>query len=153
MFLNSKMKWMLAVFTLFSALCSVAYAVNIPSLESGNIGAHCSEEWTKRGVLDQGMYQYCMKTEREGYANLKSLASKYASQQWIQSAINFSMEKWTKRNVTQFSMVHFNLNKITEGYEALVYMSKQPGWQNNKYEACQQQWGIQFDMVVYCYKK
>lgn len=149
---NIKVKFILSVFALFSAMSNAAYAVNIPSLESGNTGAHCSEQWTKRGVLDQSMYQFCMKGEREGYANLKSLSSKYASQKWIQSAVNFSMEKWTKRNVTQFSMVHYNLNKITEGYEDLVYMSKQPGWKQTKYDACQQQWGIQFDMVVYCYK-
>lgn len=153
MLLNLKMKLMLVVFAFFSVLSATVYAVNIPSLESGNIGAHCSEEWTKRGVLDQGMYQFCMKKERDGYAELKSLSAKYASQQWIQSAVNFSMEKWTKRNVTQFSMVHFSLNKITEGYEDIVYMSKQPGWQKSKYDSCQKQWGIQFDMVVYCYKK
>lgn len=144
---------MFSMFALLSVMSSAAYAVNIPSLESGNIGAHCSEQWTKRGVLDQSMYQFCMKKEREGYADLKSLASKYASQQWIQSAVNFSIEKWTKRNVTQFSMVHFSLNKITEGYEDIVYMSKQPDWQKTKYDACQKQWGIQFDMVDYCYKK
>jgi hypothetical protein len=147
-----KVKFILSVFAFFGGMSNAAFAVNIPSLESGNIGAYCSEQWTKRGVLDQSMYQFCMKLEREGYANLKSLSLKYASQKWIQSAVNFSMEKWTKRNVTQFSMVHFSLNQITEGYEDLIYMQKTTGLKKTKFDACHQEWGIQFNMVVYCYK-
>jgi hypothetical protein len=67
-----KVKFILSVFAFFGGMSNAAFAVNIPSLESGNIGAYCSEQWTKRGVLDQSMYQFCMKLEREGYANLKT---------------------------------------------------------------------------------
>ncbi len=150
---NIKMKLMLAVFVSLSAMGNAAYAADIPSLKSGNVNVHCSEEWTKRGVLDQSMYQYCMQTQREGYENLKSLVSKYASQKWIQAAINYSLEEWTKRDVTNFSMVHFTLNQITEGYEDIIYLSKQPTWQPARYERCLQEWDIRLQMVVHCYKK
>lgn len=151
--LKTKMKFMLMICLSSSIFGGAAHAANIPSLKSGNINVLCNEEWTKRGVLDQNMYQFCMKTQREGYESLKSLVSKYASQQWLQAAIDYSIEEWTKRDVTNFSMVHFTLNQITEGYEDIIYLSKQPTWQPAKYERCLQEWEIRLQMVVHCYKK
>lgn len=132
---------------------AVAQQLNIPSLESGNHRAHCAEEWTKRGVLDQGMFNYCMNKESKGYHNLVTLANEYRNMTWIQAAVDYSLKKWTKRGVRQDSMVHYQLNKITEGYEDLVYMSKQPGWDKAKHDSCSRQWGVDFQMVVFCYKK
>ncbi len=131
---------------------AIAQQLNIPSMESGNHRAHCTEEWTKRGVLDQSMFNYCMGKEAEGYRNLVALANKYRSMSWIQAAVDHSLKEWTKRGVRQDSMVHYQLNKITEGHEDLVYMSKQPGWNKAKHEGCSRRWGIDFSMVVYCYK-
>ena len=42
---------------------AIAQQLNIPSQESGNHRAHCTEEWTKRGVLDRDMFNYCMSKE------------------------------------------------------------------------------------------
>lgn len=145
------MRWIVLVFTVF--IGSNVWAVNLPSEASGNAAAHCKEEWTKRGVLDTNMYNYCMNQEHEGYLNLVSLARKYSNQSWIQNALNYSIKEWTNRGVRQDRMVHYELNKITEGYEDLVYMSKQPGWNQRKYQACSNNWGIQFYMVVACYKE
>lgn len=135
------------------SVVAIAQQLNIPSEDSGNHRAHCSEEWTKRGVLDQSMFDYCMRKEAEGYRSLVSLANKYKSMSWIQAAVDHSIKEWTKRGVRQNSMVHYQLNKITEGYEDLIYLAKQPGWNRSKYDGCSRQWGIDFSMVVFCYKK
>ena len=142
--------YVFAVFLIVSS--SVVYAVNLPTEESGNPSAYCKEKWTKRGELDQEMYSYCLSQEHDGYLNLVSLANKYANQKWIQEAVNFSLKKWTNRGVRQDEMVFYALNKITEGWEDLLYLQKQPGWNQNRFKACSAKWGIEFDMVVYCYK-
>lgn len=90
--------------------------------------------------------------EREGYDNLVDLAGRYSDEPWIQAAVDYSLGEWTKRGVVQFSMVKFQLEQITEGFEDLVYLSEQPGWDRRKHERCSRDWGIQFNMVVFCYE-
>lgn len=149
------MRFKSPLFLLTVVLCLAwtnAVAVNLPSWESGQPEQHCKSEWTKRGVLDQSMYDFCMRMEREGYDNLVDLADRYSDEPWAQAAVDYSLGEWTKRGVIQFSMVKFQLEQITEGFEDLVYLSEQPGWDKRKYERCSRDWGIQFNMVVYCYE-
>ena len=130
-----------------------AQAVQIPSYESGHPSEHCKEKWTRRGILDTGMFNYCMDRQIEGYADLNSLISKYNHQKWIQTAVDHSFKKWTNRSVTQWYMVYHELQKITEAHEDILYEMKQPTWNRRLFEACAQEWGIQFYMVTHCYKK
>jgi hypothetical protein len=44
----------------------------VPTRDSGNYTVFCAENWTKRDVLDNEMYRYCLKHENEGYDNLVS---------------------------------------------------------------------------------
>lgn len=138
------------------ATCGVllgsASAANLPTWESGKPEQHCQSEWTKRGVLDQSMYDFCMNMEREGYDDFVELVDRYSDEPWINSAVDYSLGQWTKRGVVQFSMVKFQLEQITEGFEDLVYLSEQPGWDKRKYERCSRDWGVQFNMVVFCYE-
>lgn len=141
------------IFIAMSIFGATAYSLNLPTEASANADSYCKEEWTKRGVLDERMYRYCREQESEGYRDLVSLANKYKSQKWIQDAVDYSINEWTKRGVRQDRMVNHSLKQITEGYEDLMYMSKQPGWNNARYQKCLGEWGIQFNMVVYCYKQ
>ena len=131
----------------------LANSATFPSKESARSGEHCKSEWTKRGQLDQRMYDYCMKKEGEGYAEALILMEKYKNQPWIQDAINFSIKEWTKAGVRQDSMVKFSMAKIIDGWEDMVYESKQPGFNKAKHQSCQSKWGVQFNMVAYCYKQ
>ena len=90
----------------------LANSATFPSKESARSGEHCKSEWTKRGQLDQRMYDYCMKKEGEGYAEALILMEKYKNQPWIQDAINFSIKEWTKAGVRQDSMVKFSMAKM-----------------------------------------
>jgi len=134
-------------------LPSLVNAATFPSKESARSGEHCKSEWTKRGELDQRMYDYCMKREGEGYAEALILMEKYKNQPWIQDVINFSIKEWTKAGVRQDSMVKFSMAKIIDGWEDMVYESKQPGFNKAKHQSCQSKWGVQFNMVAYCYKQ
>jgi hypothetical protein len=135
---------------LFSML---ACAATFPSRESARSDEHCKSEWTKRGQLDQRMYDYCMKKEGDGYAEALILMDKYKSQPWIQDVVNFSIKEWTKSGVRQDSMVKFSMAKIIDGWEDMAYESKQPGFNKAKLQLCQNKWGVQFNMVAYCYKQ
>jgi len=127
-------------------------ATSLPTWDSGKPAQHCQAEWTKRGVLDQTMYDFCMNMERESYEDLTDLVARYSEQPWIEAALDHSVAEWSKRGVIQFSMVKFQLEQIAEGFEDIVYLSQQPGWDERKYQRCSRNWGVQFNMVVFCYE-
>ncbi|MGI4799562.1 MAG: hypothetical protein ACRYG8_37105 [Janthinobacterium lividum] len=37
----------------------------------------CSDKWTKRGQIDTNMYNYCLKSEHDGYKKLVSLIQEF----------------------------------------------------------------------------
>ena len=150
--IKSKFAFTTALFVSVILSSVTAQAVQLASYESGQPSTHCREKWTKRGVLDSRMYNYCMGRQLEGYADLKNLISKYSHQKWIQDAVNHSFNKWTNRSVTQWHMVHHELEKITEAHEDILYEMKQPNWNRSRFEFCSKKWGIQLYMVTYCYK-
>ena len=131
-------------------LPSVSQTLNIPSEESGNYEILCKQEWTKRGVLDQSMFNRCMNNQRDGYRSWVLEVEKYSNQNWIQSVIDEAIKSWTKRNVRNDFMVNFEIRRMTDAWEDLVYMAKQPGWDARKFEACQQRWGVNFALVLLC---
>ena len=130
-----------------------ANSATIPTQASGNYTAYCQEQWTKRGVLDQSMYNYCVGKDIEGYQNLSYLVQKYNNLTWIQKAINDSVNKRTKKGSRQDSMVYYSLNQMIDGWEELSYQSKQPNFNKARYQMCQQKWDFDFNMVLYCYKQ
>jgi hypothetical protein len=132
---------------------SLASAQSIPTKESARSEEFCSSEWTKRGQLDNSMYQYCLRQELDGYQEFVFLAGKYKAQPWIQNAINYSVKEWTKKGLRQDQMVAYTLKQITEGWEDLQYESKQPNFNKNKAAACTSKWAPQYNMVTYCYKQ
>lgn len=134
-------------------LYQVGYCVTIPSQASGNYSAYCKENWTKRGVLDTGMYDYCVKKEIEGYNNLVFLVQKNSRLPWLQKAVDYSVDKWSKKGSRQDSMVYYTVNKFIDGWEDLQYEAKQPNFNKARADSCQGKWDFQYDMVIYCYKK
>jgi hypothetical protein len=65
--------------------CAAAMAVTLPPEDAQQQSAFCKKQWTKRDVLDQGMYQYCMGLQDDGYAKLEELATRYMEEPWNKS--------------------------------------------------------------------
>ena len=127
-------------------------AQNFPSKESAKSERYCEKEWTKRGVLDREMYQFCLEGEYNGYQEAILLIQKYKSQPWIQQVIDNAIAEWTKAGVRVDSMVHFTISQNIDAWEDLVYESKQPAFDKGKFKRCQKEWGVAFNMVSFCYK-
>lgn len=130
-----------------------AQQLNVPSEESGNHSAHCTEKWSTRGVLDKNMFNVCMRDQAEAYVKLRLLALQYRKMDWIQNAVDYSINMWTKRGSRADDLVFFTLNEITEGYEDMLYESQKPGWNKAKYASCSKLSSFRFDLIMFCYKK
>jgi hypothetical protein len=64
-----------ALASVFCGLSAMAIAAEtgslvLPSMDSGNYAAYCEEKWTKPGILNAEMYNYCLREQREGYDKL-----------------------------------------------------------------------------------
>ncbi len=129
-----------------------ASAATFPSMESGRYRESCEEDWTKKGVIDQNMVNFCVQNKTEGYYKAKQIIKKFENQKWIQEAIDLSIKRWTKKGMRNDLMVANSLEIITDGFEELVLESKKTGFSKAKYDKCYASWKADFGMVWHCYK-
>lgn len=101
-----------------------------------NVDAFCREKWEKRGELDQSMYNYCKRTEKKNYADLKALVKKHAALEWVGGSLTLVWNHWTKRGITQYSMVKHGLGLEVDAFLDLEYESKQPSFNQQKMTRC-----------------
>uniref|UniRef100_UPI00404870E2 hypothetical protein n=1 Tax=Flavobacterium sp. TaxID=239 RepID=UPI00404870E2 len=124
----------------------------MPSMASGKYREFCEENWTKKGIIDQGMANYCVEQQTDGYNKALEIISKFADQQWIGDATKFAVEKWTKKGMRQDNMVAFALQQIADGFEEIEIAAQTADFDKRKYDGCYRKWKFQFNMVWYCYK-
>lgn len=141
------------VAALVSAAAISVSAATFPTMESGRYADFCEDKWTKKGVVDQEMSKYCQSMEEEGYYEAQEIIKQFERESWIQAVIDHAVKKWTKKGMRQDAMVAFTLKQITDGFEELVIAASKPGFDKLKVQKCSATWGVQFDMVWYCYKK
>lgn len=88
----------------------------------------CHEEWSKRGELDHGMYNYCISTQREEYVKLHNIHKQYAEQYFY---INFSyphcMQSYTKRGISNARMIAYCLEQEIDGMKDYIYYREKYG--------------------------
>ena len=127
----------------------------LPSRESGNYSMFCSEEWTKRGVLDRQMFGYCIRQQNEGYEKLTFETNQNKQLSWLQAVIDTAVDNWTKKGARQDAMVAYEVHRQIDAFRDMVYLNNQPKFQNRYFENCAEKWtkkSIDWTMVSYCYK-
>ena len=104
--------------------------------------AYSKELYTKRGKLDQEMYDYSVKEELKGYDELLNLELKYKKYSWIDSLKNNIIKKWTKAGVTNWSMVGAGLRNEIDAFLDLEYGLKNGEIDKEKYNLKYKEWYI-----------
>lgn len=117
----------------------------------------CTEQWTKRGVVDNSMVEYCIRIEREGYDTIGRTAARYAGLFWLQNVPDRAAQQWTKRGVRQDSMVSFELKNQIDGFLDLQYEMSQGRLDDTAGTACLDEWTQNvtpnWPMIKFCYKR
>jgi hypothetical protein len=145
-------KTWLAVVLSACATPALATAI-VPPEAVDQYKAYCAAEWTKRGVLDQEMFDSCVRDEREGHDRMVRVVAKYDDKPWAQPLLDYVVHEWTKKGIRQDEMVAYDMEREADAYEDLVYETKQPSYDNAKMITCYADSGIQFTMLRYCYKQ
>ena len=89
----------------------------------------CSSEWTKRGVLDRRMYDYCIVGQTEAYFDLVVLHSQLSKIASNYSTVSYPYceKNWTSRGVSDAKMMLYCLNQEMEGMKDVAYYAQQHG--------------------------
>lgn len=134
----------------------------IPPLDMGAAQQHCGDKWTKRGVLDQRMFDYCMKQQREGHQEALDLYARYSTGSdriaELDEIVAHADKKWGsgRRGEYQFDMVAYELEKQIEGYLDVQYLIETGGVPDSTVTACKRKWlksKPEWNMVAYCMEK
>jgi uncharacterized protein YecT (DUF1311 family) len=128
----------------------------LPTPESGNYKQFCSEEWTKRGVLNFEMFNYCMSQQAEADSTLAQLVAQHSAMPWMQRAVDVAIAEWTKRGMRNEQMVAYEVSQQVDAYLDIVYASKQSGFQSDVLSRCsaeEQRKAPNWRMTLYCYKR
>ncbi len=105
----------------------IPISLKLKSKEDYRNGSHqiCEKKWTKRGEIDERMYDHCMEGQMEGYHKLKSL-HKYADQEFYSKiAYPYCLKNWDKRGIVDTRMLSYCLDQEVEGMQDVVYYRKQ----------------------------
>ena len=122
-----------------------------------NMDTHCKGKWTKRGVLDRGMFNYCVTQQREAVYNLKQKrddweGEMWRGQVWFKPVWDLCFGKWTKRGIVDLSMVDYCMTQQHEGILDINYILKTNAGLENIFKNCSRKWGIDISMIAYCLK-
>jgi hypothetical protein len=119
--------------------------------------AFCTEQWTKRGVTDEHMKNYCVGKERDGYAEIQAILGRYKGYFWLGGVLTAAEEKWTKHGIRQDSMVAYELKQQIDAFLDLQYMLQQGRFNVTTGTVCLNKWtkgaSPDWNMTEYCYKQ
>ena len=122
--------------------------------------AFCKEKWSKRGVLDSGMFSYCMGQQTEGYSDTMFLYNKYSNIEKVEridEVVFYALAKWATQRKYQLNMVAFEIEKQGESYLNIAYDLSNNAINTQQLNSCKEKWisydKPQWNMVEYCLKQ
>jgi len=90
---------------------------------------HCRAKWTKLGVLQQDMYDYCVGQDLDGQKEIEFFQLQYSNNSWFSKfAYPACDQKWTKEGVKQLDMIAYCLKQEKDGIDELNYTKQQSGY-------------------------
>lgn len=117
---------------------------------------HCRSEWTRLGILDHNMYDYCVKRDLDGLKKIEFFQAQYSKTKWFMDFAYPGCEQhWTRLGVKQFQMIAYCLEREKDGIDELNYESQQVGYDHELASLCFRKWqgnDTPFSMTAYCYK-
>ena len=117
---------------------------------------YCEKSWSKRGELDQRMYNFCMKQQSDGLIELNVLLQNHGpggakgEVPNLSDVLDFAMAQWAKPREYQMNMVKFSVNQMIEGFLDVQYGYSQGEFTDEMVNGCAEQWLPQWNMVHFC---
>lgn len=116
----------------------------------------CNEKWTKRGVQNYEMINFCVHQQQEGYQKLKHTVSKIGGYSWGEDLYRQELNEWTKRGVIDYSELNYVIDHEYDSFLNLVYDFTHGSLNREAFNQSLDEWSnryIQWSQVEYSYKR
>ena len=127
---------------------------SLPDFNNAKMTSLCTEKWSKRGVLDEGMFNYCMNRKTDSYGDLNYLLSQSSDIPGLNNILQYGINEWFDSD--GWDMVLFEVNKQKEGYLDVEYFMSNGG-SEDLLQKCKNEWLTNKEpnwrMVLYCLEK
>ena len=129
-------------------------SASLPDFNNEKMTSLCTEKWSKRGVLDEGMFNYCMNRKTDSYGDLNYLLSQSSDIPGLNNILQYGINEWFDSD--GWDMVLFEVNKQKEGYLDVEYFMANGG-SEQQLQSCKDEWLTynepNWRMVLYCLEK
>ena len=129
-------------------------SASLPDFNNAKMTSLCTEKWSKRGVLDEGMFNYCMNRKTDSYGDLNYLLSQSSDIPGLNNILQYGINEWFDSD--GWDMVLFEVNKQKEGYLDVEYFMANGG-SEQQLQSCKDEWLTynepNWRMVLYCLEK
>ena len=129
-------------------------SASLPDFNNAKMTSLCTEKWSKRGVLDEGMFNYCMNRKTDSYGDLTYLLSQSSDIPGLNNILQYGINEWFESD--GWDMVLYEVNKQKEGYLDVEYFMANGG-SEQQLQSCKDEWLTynepNWGMVLYCLEK
>ena len=129
-------------------------SASLPDFNNAKMTSLCTEKWSKRGVLDEGMFNYCMNRKTDSYGDLTYLLSQSSDIPGLNNILQYGINEWFESD--GWDMVLYEVNKQKEGYLDVEYFMANGG-SEQQLQSCKDEWLTynepNWRMVLYCLEK
>ncbi len=112
-----------------------SYGIKSENEAKKDFERYCKDSATKRGILDNAMYNNCYEYESSGYFEL-IYTLKNNQYPWLSKLLPKIIKSWTKRGVTQWRMVNFDVETEIDAYLDVKYMKEHQESSIQKINSC-----------------
>ena len=139
------------VLTILLSTSAYAESIKFPEYDLSKSQQYCKDAWTKRGTLDQRMYNTCMDVEEIQYATALTIYNEFKSEPLMADIFKLAFKKYNGGGKT--STLKYDLNIQKEGFLDIQYYIKERNLNENEVNKCKDKWYPKLDMVAHCLKK
>ena len=129
-------------------------SASLPDFNNEKMTSLCTEKWSKRGVLDNNMFNYCMNRKTDSYGDLNYLLSQSSDIPGLNNILQYGINEWFESD--GWDMVLYEVNQQKEGYLDVEYLMANGG-SEQQLQSCKDQWLTynepNWRMVLYCLEK
>jgi hypothetical protein len=91
----------------------------LPDFNDEKMTSLCSEKWSKRGVLDEDMFNYCMNRKTDSYGDLNYLLGQSSDVPGLGNILQYGINYWYEDE--GWDMVLYEVKQQIEGYLDVEY--------------------------------
>nr|WP_067285780.1 hypothetical protein [Marinobacterium profundum] len=100
------------------ALRNIEYIVTHATIHAKQI---CTDDWTKRGVLDTRMYNHCLEQQIEAMRDLEYLIAENNTSRYYTLSLFHCRREWTDHGIVNPRMVRHCLEQEVEAWKDIDY--------------------------------